>query len=70
MLDQLDAHSSFEDFVRFGLDNTAYVKPVTIQGQHLYAVFAADGTLLTLSAERALAMETVRQNDMEPISVH
>ena len=61
---------SLEDLVRLGLENTAYIKAVTMEGQRFYAIHAADGTPITLAPERETAMATVRQNDMEPASVH
>jgi len=70
MLQRHLAQPSFEDFVRMGIDDTAYIKPVTIRGEHLYAVHAADGTLLALSQGRDLAFATVRQHEMFPTSVH
>ena len=58
------------DFALFGAEHIAYVKPVVIEGQLLYAVFAADGRELAVIEGRDLADATVRQNDMEPLSVH
>ncbi len=61
---------SASDLGSFGLEDIAYVKSVTIDGQHLHAIHAADGTPLTVVAERDLAFATVRQHDMSPASVH
>jgi len=54
----------------FGIEDVAYVKSVTIDGQKLHAIHAADGTPLTVVADRNLAFATVRQHDMQPASVH
>jgi hypothetical protein len=58
------------DFNSFGLEDLAYVKAVQIDGQKLYAIHAADGTPLTVIANCSLAFATVRQYEMEPLSVH
>ncbi len=61
---------SRQDFSSFGLEDLAYVKRVLIDGQLLHAVHAADGTPLTVINTRDLAFATVRQHEMEPLSVH
>lgn len=59
-----------QDFNSFGLEDLAYIKSVLIEGQLLHAVHAADGTPLTVLTGRELAFATVRQHEMEPLSVH
>lgn len=63
-------HLSAQDFAAFGVDNLAYVKPVTLHGSTSFSIHAADGTPLTVMPERTVAFAAVRQNDMEPLSVH
>jgi hypothetical protein len=58
------------DLGNFGVEDIAYVKSVTIDGQKLHAIHAADGTPLTVVAGRELAFATVLQHDMSPASVH
>ena len=58
------------DFNSFGLEDLAYVKTVNVEGQRLHAIHAADGTPLTIITNRDLAFATVRQYEMEPLSVH
>lgn len=58
------------DFTALGVDAIAYVKPVVINGAHAYAIHAADGQHLVTVPNRAVALATVRQNDLEPASVH
>ena len=53
-----------------GIENIAYVKAVTVDGEKLHAIHAADGTPLTVVADRGLAFATVSQHDMQPMSVH
>ncbi|ACJ00568.1 DUF1150 family protein [Rhodospirillum centenum] len=61
---------SAQDFATFGLNDLAYLKPVTAEGRTGIAIHAADGTELTVVQDRALAVVTVRQNDMEAVSLH
>jgi hypothetical protein len=63
-------HMSITDFALYGAQQIAYVKPVVIEGEKLFAIFAADGQELAVIESRDLAVATVRQNDMEPLSVH
>ncbi len=53
-----------------GIEEMAYVKTVTIDGEKLHSIHAADGTPLTVVADRMIAFATVSQHDMEPMSVH
>jgi hypothetical protein len=53
-----------------GVQDLAYIKRVVIDGASGYAVHAADGTQIALLADRDLAFATVRQHDLEPVSVH
>ena len=61
---------SSADFAAFGSEELAYVKPVTIDDEPRFAVHAADGTALTVAPSRDVAFAVVRQNEMEPVSVH
>jgi hypothetical protein len=58
------------DLAMLGMQDIAYVKPVTVEGTAGFAVHAADGTQMALIANRDLAFAVVRQNEMEPVSVH
>lgn len=61
---------SQQDFAAFGVNDLAYLKPVAEDGQAAVAIHAADGTQLAVVSDRAVAMATVRQHDMEPLSLH
>jgi len=61
---------SARELYALGMQQLAYVKPVTENGTVAYAVFAADGTQLGLMATRELAFAALRQHDLEPMSVH
>jgi hypothetical protein len=53
-----------------GMNDVAYVKRVVEDGAEGFAVHAADGTRMAVVPNRDLAFAAVRQNDMEPVSVH
>ena len=59
-----------QDFKALGLEQLAYVKAVTVDGEPAFAVHAADGTQMAVMSDRALADAAVRQHDLEPLSVH
>ncbi len=69
-LSHVNRHMSVADFALYGAEELAYIKPVIIDGAPKFAIYAADGQVLAFIEERALAELTVRQNDMEPLSVH
>ena len=58
------------DLSNMGLNDVAYIKAATVDGQRVWAVHAADGTPLTTLATRATAFVAVRQHELEPVSVH
>jgi len=59
-----------QDFKILGLEQLAYIKPVTVDGGTAFAIFAADGTEIAVMADREIARAAVRQHDLEPLSVH
>jgi hypothetical protein len=54
----------------FGMQDLAYIKRVVVDDVAGYAVCAADGTQIAVIADRDIAFATVRQHDLEPLSVH
>ena len=63
-------HMSSRELALFGMQDLAYVKAVLINGVTAFAVHAADGTQITVLPDREIALATVRQHDLEPLSVH
>lgn len=61
---------SQQDFAEFGLSEMAYVKAVRHHASTSYAIHAADGTPLWQFDDRDVACAALRQQDMEPVSVH
>ena len=63
-------HMSSRELALFGMQDLAYVKPVLVNGISAFAVHAADGTQITVLPDREIALATLRQHDLEPLSVH
>ncbi len=64
-------HMSAREFALLGMEALAYVKPK--QGDDnavIFAIHTADGNEVAVVANRDLALATVRQNDLIPVSVH
>jgi hypothetical protein len=65
-LQRLSGH----DLAEWGVNVIAYVKKVPANAGEVFAIHAANGEALGLAANRELAFATIRQNDLEPVSVH
>jgi hypothetical protein len=64
-------HMSATDLAALGMQHVAYVKQIEVEGTASYGIFAADGTqMAVVGADRDIAFAVVRQNDLEPVSVH
>ncbi len=61
-----------KDFARIGMDEIAYVRPVSIvgRGTDAYAVYAADGTQISVLDSMDMAIATLRHNDLVPVTLH
>lgn len=60
------------DFLRIGMDEIAYVRTVPLPGQakDAFAVYAADGTQLSVLETMDMAIATLRHNDLVPVTLH
>jgi len=58
------------DLANWGMENVAYVKSMIGDDGNAYGIFAADGTELAQMDNRDEAIVTIRQNDLEALSVH
>jgi hypothetical protein len=63
-------HISARELALYGMQDVAYVKRAIIDDAPRYTVHAADGTQISAFADREVAFATVRQHDLEPLSVH
>lgn len=63
---------STRDFLRIGIDEIAYVRPVSVagRGSDAFAIYAADGTQISVLDSMDMAMATLRHNDLIPITLH
>jgi hypothetical protein len=51
------------------MNDVAYVRRVE-DGSEAFSIHAADGTKMAVLPDRDVAFAVVRQNNMEPVSVH
>ena len=58
------------DLGRLGLQQVAYVKPLTVNGAHAFAIHAADGTPMAVAQDRSLAIAAILEHEMVPAQVH
>jgi hypothetical protein len=63
-------HMSARELAHFGMQDMAYIKRVSVNGIAGYAIHAADGTQIAVLPDWDIASATVRQHDLEPLSVH
>jgi hypothetical protein len=59
-----------KEFALLGMQDIAYIRRVLVEGGVGFAIHAADGTQVAVLPDRATAFATVRQHDLEPLSVH
>jgi len=59
-----------QEFSILGMQNLAYIKPITVNDGLAFAIHAADGTPMAVMTERQIAEAAIRQHDLEPVSVH
>lgn len=60
-----------QDLGTLGLNQIAFIKRATDEeGGEGFVVHTADGTAVRLFATRELAEMAIRQNDLQPLSVH
>ncbi len=61
---------SQQDFLLLGINDLAYVKKTLQDEREVYEIHSADGGTITALASHDIAFAAVRQNGMEPLSVH
>ena len=59
-----------QDFLMLGINDIAYVKKEQRDGKEVFVIHSADGNAIATMANHDVAFAAVRQNDMEPLSVH
>jgi hypothetical protein len=63
-------HLSADQLAKLGVSQIAYVKPVVVNGEHGFAIHAADGTAMAIAGDRDVAVAAILQHEMHPLSVH
>lgn len=58
------------DFLEFGIQQVAYIRPVRINSDILYSIHAANGTPLSVMESHDSAIGAIRSNELEPITLH
>ncbi len=58
------------DWLMFGLNNVAYLRPAVVDGQPIFAIHAADGSQLALVATQEVGLSAMYQHDLEPVALH
>ncbi len=61
-----------KDFLKIGINEIAYVRPISLSGKSepAYGVYAADGTQLSVLDNMDMAMATLRHNDLMVVTLH
>jgi hypothetical protein len=63
-------HITEAQLAQLGLQQIAYVKPVTYNGTPGFAIHAADGTPMAVAGDREVAIAAILQHEMVPAQVH
>ncbi|KZD11013.1 DUF1150 family protein [Oceanibaculum pacificum] len=64
-------HLSRNDLALLGMNDVAYVRAIKVKGKKpQIAIHAADGTQMLVVDDMAIALATIRQNEMEPVPLH
>jgi hypothetical protein len=59
------------DFLRIGMDEVAYIRPFKTPNSNAgFAIYAADGTQLSVLESMDMAMATLHHNDLIPVTLH
>ena len=63
-------HITAQEFALLGLQDVAYIRALSVNDQLVYGIFAANGSQMGVLPDRDVAFAAVRQQDLEPVSVH
>ncbi len=59
-----------EDFRNFGIEQIAYIRPLQVDNQSVFAVHSADGSPLSIMESFEEAQAIIIHHDMKPVTVH
>jgi hypothetical protein len=61
---------SDRDWLAFGVNEVAYVRPLMVDGATVFAIHGADGSQLAVVPSAEIAWAAMRQHELEPVSLH
>jgi len=66
---------SSRDFLKIGVNEVAYVRPMSLRvddhkEKQAFAIYAADGTQLSVLDSMDMAIATLRHNDLVAVTLH
>jgi len=61
---------SAQDFLALGLKDVAYLRPLEAPEGRIFVIHTADGNKVAALANRDVALATIRQHGLEPLSLH
>jgi hypothetical protein len=59
-----------DQLAQLGVSRLAYIKPVTVGGENVFAIHAADGTPMAVAPNRELAWGAIIEHEMVPALVN
>lgn len=63
-------HITTAQLAQLGVSQLAYIKPVTVGGEDVFAIHAADGTPMAVAPNRELAWGAILEHEMVPTFVN
>ena len=63
-------HITTAQLAQLGVSQLAYIKPVTVGGEDVFAIHAADGTPMAVAPNCELAWGAILEHEMVPALVH
>ncbi len=59
-----------DQLAQLGVSRLAYIKPITLGGEDVFAIHAADGTPMAVAPNRELAWGAILEHEMVPALVN
>jgi hypothetical protein len=67
---QSEADLTPHDLAMWGVEDVAYIRRSFVDGEETWTIHAAEGTQMGVAETKEIAEAMIRQNDLEPSSVH
>jgi hypothetical protein len=59
-----------DQLMHLGVSRLAYIKPIVVEGEDVFAIHAADGTPMAVAPNRELAWGAILEHEMVPSLVN